>query len=749
MVPWYYPTSALINATAALAIGSLVLIKNYKNKIFRNFALFNASVIVWSIGYFFWLLSKNTEDALSWSRVLMLGSNWITIFYYLFVVYLLDLRQKKIIFLAKLGVGSGIVFSFFTILTPLVVKSTRPMLTVPYWPMPGGLFPAFLVMFLFYSCFAAFLLFRHYRQEPIGQRKKQLRLVLIGTIIGYAGGCTNWPQWFGIDMLPIGNVTASIYSLTVGYAIIRYRFMEIETVAHRTLLWALTSLWLIIPVYMLFTLTRGYIVSLPTLWLSVYALLFFYGFLWYYHYFQPKIDHLFRRRKYDYQRVLSEIGQKFGGELDLTAIVHMLFSELRDVLYVTHGVLYLKEREKGQYKAKGSIGYEKDNDEQLSGQESWLRWLQEKGEVLEREEIEINKEYQDIRDESKDFFWKKKLELLIPLQIGAEVIGVLGLGRKENLQSYTIKDIELLARMGNQIGVSLDNAMHHSDIVEKERLAEELKLGQEIQSNLLPKRAPEVAGLTIEGTMLPAKEIGGDYYDYIVTSTASADDNRKVAIVIGDVSGKGVSAGLIMATAKATLRGLSEQGLSPKNILARANAILHEYTQGEKFMTMLYFEWDSVEKKLRYSSAGHEHIIIYRTGGKLAESLKLEAKSKDNVQNASDIQPSVFSIQQSSVEVIPGGGFMLGMLPEITEMLEDKVLDLQQGDKVILYTDGVTEAHNTKEEMYGLEHLAAAIETNGHRSGKELVTILKDSVYTFMGSREQYDDITLVVIGRE
>src|SRR4030043_224351 len=119
-----------------------------------------------------------------------------------------------------------------------------------------------------------------------------------------------------------------------------------------------------------------------------------------------------------------------------------------------------------------------------------------------------------------------------------KVNALVGIGKKENLQAYTIRDIELLENMGRQIGITIDNALHHEDIVEKERLSEELRLGREIQTTLLPQEIPVIEGLKIAGLMEPAKEIGGDYYDYL----PKAKD--RLAIVIGDVSGKGVAAGL-------------------------------------------------------------------------------------------------------------------------------------------------------------------------------------------------------------
>ncbi|MDD5655621.1 MAG: PP2C family protein-serine/threonine phosphatase, partial [Candidatus Omnitrophica bacterium] len=302
-----------------------------------------------------------------------------------------------------------------------------------------------------------------------------------------------------------------------------------------------------------------------------------------------------------------------------------------------------------------------------------------------------------------------------------KVNALVGIGKKENLQAYTIKDIELLENMGRQIGITIDNALHHEDIVEKERLAEEMKLGREIQMALLPRELPVIKGLSVQGLMQPAKEIGGDYYDFVTLT-----NKDHLAIVIGDVSGKGVAAGLLMAMAKTAIHTLSQDEASPKQILLRTNTILNQHIGGQKFMTMLYFRYDSINRTFTYSSAGHEHILIYRN--KLASERVVPQGTSPNV------------------ETIMSGGFMLGMIPDIAQFLEDKQITLNTGDKIVVYTDGVTEARNTSEDFFGLPRLVDAINKHGSKPANELLQSLKDDVYSFIGAREQYDDITLVVM---
>jgi sigma-B regulation protein RsbU (phosphoserine phosphatase) len=364
----------------------------------------------------------------------------------------------------------------------------------------------------------------------------------------------------------------------------------------------------------------------------------------------------------------------------------------------------------------GRKGYERFLEQQTQNPASLAHttalsiWLATKRQALEKEQIEADPQYKPIKEEALAFLNAFALEVLIPVVMENKVNALVGIGKKENLSAYTIKDIELLESMGRQIGVTIDNALHHQDIVDKERLAEEMKLGREIQMSLLPRKAPIVAGLNVQGLMQPAREIGGDYYDFI-----TLPNKNNISIVIGDVSGKGVAAGLFMAMAKTAIHTLSQEETSPMRILVRTNHILNQHIGGQKFMTLLYLMWRPNTATLTYSSAGHERILLYRD-------------------------------ETSDVEIIKSGGFMLGMIEDIEVFLEEKDIKLKPRDKILLYTDGVTEAQNSAEEQYGMKRLREAFKKHSSKSALELMNAVKEEVYAFMGTYPQYDDISLVVL---
>ena len=541
-------------------------------------------------------------------------------------------------------------------------------------------------------------------------------LYWIGMLVGIGGASTDFFPMFHLPIFPIGNIFVCFFPLLIAYAIVRYRLMEIDTVAHKTLLWILTLLVIILPVGVAVTLSFERISTLDRIFKLTFASGVLIFFVWYYGKLKPRVDHFFRRKKYDYYQILGEIGQKIGSELDIGRVAGRLFKEIKDVLYIRNGLILVQEPGQPDYIEIGSIGYEslvetvKEEKTVLIYQSSLAQWINLYQRAVERGQVEVDPKYTPIKEEALNFFDKNALEVLIPVIMENKVNAVLGIGKKESLQVFTIKDVELLESMGRQIGITIDNALHHEDIVEKERLAEEMKLGREIQIALLPQTLPIINGLNVQGLMQPAKEIGGDYYDFI-----TLPDKDKLSVVIGDVSGKGVAAGLLMAMAKTAIHTLSQDESSPKKILLRTNQILNQHIGGQKFMTLLYLMWQAKTRTLTYSSAGHEHILVYRTA-------------------------------TGVVEAIMSGGFMLGMVADIDKFLEEKEILLQPHDKVLLYTDGVTEAHNQAQDQFGLERLKDAFKRHGPENAADLMQSIKEEVYSFMGSYPQYDDITLVVL---
>ncbi|NUM34701.1 MAG: SpoIIE family protein phosphatase [Candidatus Brocadiae bacterium] len=291
-----------------------------------------------------------------------------------------------------------------------------------------------------------------------------------------------------------------------------------------------------------------------------------------------------------------------------------------------------------------------------------------------------------------------------------EVLGIIHLDCTRTEKIFGDDHLRLVTAIAMQSALAIENALLVQELGEKKRIEQEINIASNIQKELLPKFLPTVPGIEVYGFMRPAKEVGGDYYDFIPTG-----DNSELYICIGDVSGKGVPAGLVMVMARCFLRPLVLSNKNTKKILDELNKLLVADTRKDMFMSMLIMKWDVFEKKFYWTGAGHEHILIYR------------AKTK-------------------TCECIRTGGIVLGMIKKAEKFFKEESLYLDSKDMIVLYTDGVTECFNAQGQMLELEAVKKLVEKYGHLPVKDVCNSLLAELQRFMGKASQYDDITIVGI---
>lgn len=298
---------------------------------------------------------------------------------------------------------------------------------------------------------------------------------------------------------------------------------------------------------------------------------------------------------------------------------------------------------------------------------------------------------------------------LTPLIAKGQVIGVLAVDNPTTGDELTRDKLSTLNAFANSAALAIHNALLYDRLAENERVEQELKIGNQIQTGLLPKDFPKISGLSVVGKMIPAREIGGDYFDFI------NQNGHGLGVAIGDVAGKGVPAGLIMAMARSIVRSVALSSHSTKQILSELNRLIKQDMEEFRFMTMIYLNWHPEQHKLLYSSAGHERILIYR------------AKKKD-------------------CDIIRTPGVAIGLADNLDEFLYENEIPLEIDDVVVLYTDGVTEATNMEGQRFGLDRIVETINNLGHLSAVEMMNGMISRLKQFMGNAAQYDDITIVIL---
>ncbi len=302
------------------------------------------------------------------------------------------------------------------------------------------------------------------------------------------------------------------------------------------------------------------------------------------------------------------------------------------------------------------------------------------------------------------------IRLSVPLVSQGELIGLLNLGPRLSEADYSSDDMRLLGNLATQAAPALRVAQlarqQQIEAAQRERIEQELRVARVIQQTLLPKQVPELPGWKMAAYWQPARAVSGDFYDFISLP------GGKIAIIVGDVTDKGVPAALVMATTRSVLRSVVERHTAPGEVLETANNLLCPDMPPKMFVTCLYALLDPASGTVRYANAGHN--VPYRRTAQ-------------------------------GIQEMRARGMPLGLMPDMP--YEEKEITLLPGENVVLYSDGLVEAHNTQGEMFGFPRLRELLGVP--TCGDELIACLVNELSAFTGQGwEQEDDVTFVTLER-
>ena len=329
--------------------------------------------------------------------------------------------------------------------------------------------------------------------------------------------------------------------------------------------------------------------------------------------------------------------------------------------------------------------------------EHMLDIVQETGQDLLLSEEEVGSANTAIRD-----------LLLMPIQIRETAQAALGLVNKIE-GDFLSPDIKLARAIAEHAGAQIENALLYQKNLEQTKLQTEMELAQRVQLNLLPKQQPFVAGIDFWAGSRPASQVGGDFYDFWQR------EGRPFTFTVGDISGKGMPAALLMSMTRTVFRS-QVHGVpipTPEMIVGRSNQELYDdFTEVSMFATVFVGQYESVNRQLLYANAGHSPVIYCPAGG--------------------------------SASLLEADGTAVGILP--TSFSEDQRLDFAPGDVLVVATDGLSEAHNTQNEMFGYERLLRLIESLAEKPAQAIAESLIHTVNSFSAGKPQDDDQTVMTL---
>lgn len=297
--------------------------------------------------------------------------------------------------------------------------------------------------------------------------------------------------------------------------------------------------------------------------------------------------------------------------------------------------------------------------------------------------------------------------MCVPLRVKDRMIGLLYVDSKVTAGEFEQVDLTLFKALAGQVAVAVDNSRLLQHYVEKQRITEELSVARTIQQSLLPRGGMSLEGLEIHGLSVPCDETSGDYFDYI------RRPNGRLGLVVGDVSGHGVPAAIVMSTARALLRSMTATDADPAQIVTKVNAFLADDVETGKFMTLFYAELDIPTRRFMYVRAGHNEPLIYRR-------------------------------ETDSFEELAEGGIALAFIDDF-EFDQSGPISLATGDLLFMYTDGIVEAMDASGEQFGMERVHHILREKRDAPAREIVEALRRAAQDHIGTDERQDDLTLVL----
>ncbi|WP_457652124.1 PP2C family protein-serine/threonine phosphatase [Rhodocaloribacter sp.] len=306
--------------------------------------------------------------------------------------------------------------------------------------------------------------------------------------------------------------------------------------------------------------------------------------------------------------------------------------------------------------------------------------------------------------------WQRGIHsvLCVPMIVQNRLIGILTLYNKKE-GGFTRDDQRLLAILAGQSAQAIENARLQEEEKKLIRLREEYRLAFEIQTNLLPKEPPACEGYDIAGVSLPAQTVGGDYFDFIRV------DRDRLGLCVGDVSGKGLPAAMLMANVQATLRGQAlAQPDSVRDCIAHSNDMLCRSIGRGSFVTLFFGLLDARTHTLRYVNAGHNRPLLHTADGRIRE--------------------------------LPTSGLVLGFQADFSYQEAD--VSLASGDTLLIYSDGITEAMNDEREQFDTERLGEMLRAHAHTPAATLIERIIAAVRRHTGEVPPNDDMTMLAVRR-
>src|SRR5579884_4305298 len=422
-------------------------------------------------------------------------------------------------------------------------------------------------------------------------------------------------------------------------------------------------------------------------------------------------DRRFFREAYRAEAILNELSESVRTIVETGPLLSTVSHKISESLHVERVAVLVKSAH--EYRPEYSLGYDGTPPPSLpeaSGPVRYINATKQPARVYFDDEDSWIYKSEMMTEDGRTLLRSMNAQVLLPLAYKDKLAGVVALGPKRSEEPYSATDLQLLSSVAVQTGLALENSQLTqaiaSEVAQRERMNRELEIAREVQERLFPQSSPRIPGIDYAGHCRPALGVGGDYYDWLELPAG------ELGVAIGDVSGKGIPAALLMASLQASLRSQAISG--PGNLAAlmsNMNRLIFEATPANRYATFFYAQYDPAAHRLRYVNAGHNPPMLFRNG---------------------------------DVERLEEGGPVVGLFRPAR--YTEASVGAAPGDILVLFTDGISEAMNAADDEWGEERLVEAVKSCRTRPPAEMIDVIMAAADAFVAGAPQHDDMTLIVL---
>lgn len=558
----------------------------------------------------------------------------------------------------------------------------------------------------------------HYRREKNKNNRKPILIFILAFTFGFfiniyfkaiapaiSDIVFNSPEYY----MPV--ILYVLVPIAFAYAIFKYQLLDVSIVLRNTIIYGaamatIAGIYFVV-IYLLGQgignlfgkETQGFVAG-------ILFLIFAFVFQSTKDRFQDFLTRKFYPEQFAYQKVLIQFSNDVATVVGSEKILDITAATFVEALKIKKFGILIKDYQKDILFLARGVGF--SNPECVIEKSNFISVVNEKSIYTEHPVIE-QQDFPSVFFDKSEKLISEGVYSVIPMIIKSKVVGALLFGLKYSGSKFGGKDIELLNAAANQIAVSLENARLYQLETENIKIERDLHLARQIQQSLLPRCIPDMQGIDICGEMIPAMQVGGDYFDLIQKS------ENELFVAVGDVSGKGLPASFYMTKVQTMIQLATVNSLSPKEILVEVNKKMYESMERNWFVTLTLALFDIKKRTVKFCRAGHLPLITANNG-------KIEAIKSEGI----------------------GLGLEKGEVFERT--LKEEEIKIKPNQIFAFFSDGITEAMNEKNELFGDEKLTELIKGSSEYSSVKLMQNIWDAVKSFRGSTPPNDDMTMVIV---